>query len=88
LFTNKTAALKRIICFLSCILISFLPVAATGNNPGMTENKMIPADNINIQYTGRIDFTDPEKPRFWSPGVYIKARYHGSFCELVMRDEL
>ncbi|HWA05371.1 MAG TPA: hypothetical protein VG961_02405, partial [Ignavibacteria bacterium] len=29
------------------------------------------AKDTRIQYTGRIDFSDPSLPRFWSPGVYI-----------------
>ena len=27
------------------------------------------ADHPMIQYTGRIDFTNPKLPRFWQPGV-------------------
>jgi hypothetical protein len=46
------------------------------------------ADNPNIQYTGRIDFSDPRKPKFWSPGVYIKAKYHGSSCIIAINDQL
>ena len=47
----------------------------------------VEADNAAIQYTGRIDFSDPKKPRFWSSGVYIKARFQGTFCEVVLNDE-
>jgi len=51
-------------------------------------NRFYKADNPNIQYTGRIDFSDPQKPKFWSPGVYIKARYRGSSCIIEMNDQL
>ena len=45
------------------------------------------ASNSNIQYFGRIDFSDPSKPKFWSPGVYIKAKFKGTDCELIINDE-
>src|SRR5215467_8432233 len=41
-----------------------------------------------FQYTGRIDFTDPDKPRFWSSGVYIMAKFKGKNCKVVLNDEL
>jgi hypothetical protein len=47
----------------------------------------IPATNANIQYTGRIDFTSPSKPRFSAPGVYIKAKFVGTFCDITIQDE-
>lgn len=46
------------------------------------------ADNPYIQYTGRIDFSNPALPRFWSPGVYIKAKFTGSYCEVILNDEV
>src|SRR5690349_6704563 len=46
------------------------------------------ADNKNIQYTGRIDFSNPKLPRFWTAGVYIQAKFVGSSCEIVINDEM
>lgn len=46
------------------------------------------ADHPNIQYTGRIDFTDKKLPRFWQPGVYIEASFTGSYCEVIVNDEV
>ena len=45
------------------------------------------ADNPNIQYMGRIDNSNPKKPRFWNPGVTVKASFMGSFCDVVLNDE-
>jgi len=45
------------------------------------------ADNPDIQYTGRIDFTNPKAPRFWQPGVYIKIGFWGTSCNIVLADE-
>lgn len=41
-----------------------------------------------IQYTGRIDFSDKSRPRFWSPGVYIQARFKGPSCQVILTDEV
>ncbi|MDN5287539.1 MAG: acetyl xylan esterase [Mucilaginibacter sp.] len=50
--------------------------------------KLYKANNANIQYVGRIDFSNPLKPRMWAPGVYIKARFKGEKCELLINDEV
>ena len=50
--------------------------------------KVYKADNSKIQYIGRIDFSNPQKPRFWNPGVYIVARFKGSHCEIMLNDEV
>ena len=46
------------------------------------------AKEKNFQYTGRIDFTNPSLPRFYSPGVYIKANFEGSTCQIELNDEV
>jgi len=46
------------------------------------------ADNPAFQYTGRIDFSNPKKPRFWQPGVYITANFTGSSCMVIINDEV
>lgn len=45
------------------------------------------ADDPNIQYTGRIDFTNPKLPRFWQPGVYIETKFRGTDCFIMIKDE-
>jgi len=45
-------------------------------------------DHPYIQYTGRIDFTNPKLPRFWQPGVYFTIRFSGSYCEVILNDEI
>jgi lysophospholipase L1-like esterase len=44
------------------------------------------ADNSFIQYTGRIDFSNPAKPSFSYPGISIKAKFQGSAIDIVMKD--
>lgn len=53
-----------------------------------SEISFFEADHEHIQYTGRVDFSDPKKPKFWAPGVYIQAKFEGSFCELLINDEM
>jgi len=55
-------------------------------HPG--QDSLIEADNKAIQYTGRVDFSDPKKPKFWASGVYITARFKGPSCEAVINDEV
>jgi hypothetical protein len=55
---------------------------------GKEQLTFYPASNPNFQYTGRVDFSNPELPRFWSPGVYIQARFRGSSCEIQLNDEI
>lgn len=40
-----------------------------------------------IQYTGRIDFSNPDLPKLWSPGIYIQIKFSGSSCEIKIIDE-
>ena len=46
------------------------------------------ANNPFIQYTGRIDFSNPALPRFWQPGVYITLQFSGKNCEVILHDEI
>ncbi len=49
--------------------------------------KLYKANNPKIQYVGRVDFSDPQKPKFWSPGVYIKFKFKGPAFDLIINDE-
>lgn len=46
------------------------------------------ARNPGFQYTGRIDFSRPAAPRFWMPGAYVTARFRGSHCRILIRDQV
>ena len=41
----------------------------------------------NIQYVGRIDFSNIKAPRIWAPGVYITAKFKGTRCAILINDE-
>ena len=44
----------------------------------------IPADHPNLQYTGRVDFSDKKAPIFSWPGTSIKAKFTGTSLKLKM----
>ncbi|MGC1376571.1 MAG: SGNH/GDSL hydrolase family protein [Anaerolineales bacterium] len=44
-------------------------------------------ENSNIQYTGRIDFSNPQEPKFSAPGVIIQARFCGVSAAVLLEDE-
>jgi lysophospholipase L1-like esterase len=53
----------------------------------LVTHALIAANDPNIQYTGRIDFRTPAKPKFANPGVNIKAKFIGTFCDIEIQDE-
>jgi len=47
---------------------------------------LIPADNPNIQYFGRWDFSDPKSPSHSWPGVYVYAEFEGTSIGVKLKD--
>jgi hypothetical protein len=45
------------------------------------------ADDPNIQYTGRVDFTDPKQPRFALGATYVTAAFRGVGVSVLLEDE-
>ncbi len=73
------------ICLLCLTVFSTNAFAVPG---GHSRTKLFKPDNRNIQYTGRIDFSNPQKPRFWSAGVYFTFRFKGPSCQVIIGDEV
>jgi Carbohydrate esterase 2 N-terminal/GDSL-like Lipase/Acylhydrolase family len=67
------------------LFVTFVILAAHGTG---NLQKFYPADHPYIQYTGRIDFTNPKLPRFWQPGVYITVKFAGTGCKVILNDEV
>ncbi len=74
---------------ISCIVCfcTFFMLASFAQNKSETSH-FFAADNQLIQYVGRIDFTNKKLPRYWQPGVYVKARFTGTFCNVIVNDEM
>jgi hypothetical protein len=69
--------------FLSCLLACCCVIGAAGQEP-----VFFPAGHPDIQYMGRIDWSHPERPRFWAPGVTIRFRFKGTVCRVLLYDEV
>ena len=76
--------MKHALYLFFIVLLNISIAAASGTN---TNLKLFKADNTKIQYVGRVDFSNPQVPRIWAPGVYISARFKGSKCEILLNDE-
>ena len=63
----KSSISKFIICLKLLVGVSFV-----------TGQTLVPATNNNIQYMGRIDFSNPQQPTYIYPGVSIKAKFNGT----------
>jgi hypothetical protein len=63
-------------------------VYAGGPTKQTGELKLFAADNKLFQYTGRIDFSNKKLPRYWMPGVYVKAKFTGNKAVVVINDEM
>lgn len=46
------------------------------------------AANSKIQYVGRVDFSNPSKPKMWASGAYVIVKFKGTFCDLDINDEV
>jgi len=46
----------------------------------------IDADDPNIEYIGRFDFSNPKSVRFDWPGVQISTRFEGTSCSMKLKD--
>jgi hypothetical protein len=44
-------------------------------------------DNKNILYTGRIDFSNPEKPKISGAAAYFVLKFIGSNCDILLEDQ-
>jgi hypothetical protein len=52
--------------------------------PALTTYK---ANNPDLNYVGRIDYSDPLAPRFAAPGTYVQARFSGNSLAIDVTDE-
>ena len=73
--------------FLAVFCLTTLGVSSVQHKAEKANRDFVSADNPNIQYTGRIEFADPKRPKFWASGVYLKAKFQGSYCDIVVNDE-
>jgi lysophospholipase L1-like esterase len=61
--------------------------AATETRRADTTPRIYAPDDPDLHYTGRIDFSDPARPKYSAPGIYIRARFRGTGAAVMLRDE-
>ena len=66
-------------------LFTLLPLTGSASTTLPVQGKVIPADDPNIQYMGRICFDNPRQPRFTFPGVQINARFTGTSLKMIAK---
>jgi lysophospholipase L1-like esterase len=76
--------MKRISSLIFSILVCFSFNVFSNNDASM--NLFYP-NNPAIRYIGRIDFENPETPKFISAGSYCTFRFKGSSCLVVIDSE-
>ncbi|MDD2791633.1 MAG: SGNH/GDSL hydrolase family protein [Sediminibacterium sp.] len=76
--------MKRLFVVLTIILFS----KESHANISSADSTFYAANHPAIQLIGRADYTRPDQPRFWAPGVYINIRFMGTYCILDITDEV
>jgi hypothetical protein len=67
---------------LFCLSLLFFIIASMTQ----AQNDTISAANPMIQYSGRVDFSNPEAPRFDWSGISITAAFHGTSIGFLLED--
>jgi lysophospholipase L1-like esterase len=67
------------------IVIPILLVGSTGEEPTLAA--FAPTQEI-MEYVGRFDFSEADRPKVWNPGAYARFSFEGARCELTLIDEL
>ena len=65
----------------------FIVNQAAGYEKQRAELNFYSAGNHLLQFFGRVDFSDPLKPRIWAPGAYFMAKFKGNNCEVLVNDQ-
>ncbi len=75
---------KQKLIFIAAAMI-MLTIAAW--RTGLTQEKFFLPDNPNIQYQGRIDFSNPAKPRLSGAGSYLLVKFRGTTADILLTDQ-
>lgn len=57
------------------------------NQANAADLKYYDPTDSRIRYMGRIDFANPQLPRFWQPGVTVSFRFKGEEALIYLQDE-
>jgi lysophospholipase L1-like esterase len=74
--------------YTALILITHLIIPSMAQeNPDQLILTYSTPDSKEIYYSGRIDFSDPQAPKLISAGAYIKIKFQGSFCKVLLTNQ-
>jgi len=79
--TNKTHIMKTTYK-ITAFLFLFLALCISCTNA----QTHIPADDANLQFTGRIDYSNSLQPQYSYPSVSIKAKFNGTGVSAIIHD--
>lgn len=79
---------KVLLKLVSVIFVVVQFTSCSSIQTGVEDNfGIIDADDTNIQYFGRFEFSNPKKVSFDWPGVRISAKFEGTSCAVRLNDE-
>jgi hypothetical protein len=81
---NGKILLRLVVCFVVTMSLDRCSVDLTKHEAESTG--VIDADDPNIQYVGRFDFSNPKKVAFDWAGVSMRARFEGTSCSVRLDD--
>lgn len=75
--------------FFLLILVQILANSGCGINKhhDLKGEQFFSAAHKYIGFTGRVDYSDPEWPRFYQPGIYFEANFRGPSCKVIIKDQ-
>ncbi len=74
--------MKRFFCCLCLLLACPFVFAET------QIMQLFNADHKYVQYTGRVDFSEAGKPKFWASGAYVTLKFRGSSFGAQINDQM
>ena len=84
MMTKPSYLLHALLSFL--FLVQFISCSSDLTRHELESTGVIDADDPDIQYVGRFDFSNPQKALFDWAGVSMSARFEGSSCSIRLED--
>jgi Carbohydrate esterase 2 N-terminal/GDSL-like Lipase/Acylhydrolase family len=79
--------MKSLCCVLASAALCLGACGSGGGEVPDTTPHSYTADDPNIQYSGRIDASDPKAPKFSASGVTVTAKFKGNSIAVRLQDE-
>jgi lysophospholipase L1-like esterase len=79
--------MTRPLAFVFLAASTLAAASSCGGDEPDTTARMYDADDANIQYTGRIDYTNPKQPKFSLAATYMTVRFKGTGVSVLLKDE-